>query len=134
MLVKWLNAVRCFILLAEPHNSLSNWLDYDMPSDVGHGKKVVIKTVETRDGEVRHLLDTYSVSERLCIVMSLYLYMWQWSRSFFWYLFCTSSIILFPIQVVKESRKEKDTPRDSKESNWDVKEVRIQECAGWSVT
>ncbi|XP_060713555.1 peripherin [Tachysurus vachellii] len=44
--------------------------DYDLPHDAGHGKKVVIKTVETRDGE-----------------------------------------------VVKESRKEKDTPRDTKESN-----------------
>ncbi|TSK16206.1 Plasticin [Bagarius yarrelli] len=44
--------------------------DFDLPADVGHGKKVVIKTVETRDGE-----------------------------------------------VVKESRKEKDTPRDSKDAN-----------------
>ncbi|XP_060766383.1 peripherin [Neoarius graeffei] len=44
--------------------------EYDLPVDVGHSKKVVIKTVETHDGE-----------------------------------------------VVKESRKEKDTPRDSKESN-----------------
>ncbi|KAM9444016.1 peripherin [Clarias gariepinus] len=43
--------------------------EYDLPTDVGHGKKVVIKTVETRDGE-----------------------------------------------VVKESRKEKDTPKDAKES------------------
>ncbi|KAG7319047.1 hypothetical protein KOW79_017521 [Hemibagrus wyckioides] len=44
--------------------------EYDLPVDIGHSKKVVIKTVETRDGE-----------------------------------------------VVKESRKEKETPRDSKESD-----------------
>ncbi|XP_062843158.1 peripherin [Trichomycterus rosablanca] len=44
--------------------------DFDGPADPGHGKKVVIKTVETRDGE-----------------------------------------------VVKESRKERETPRDAKESD-----------------
>lgn len=61
-----------FILLAEPHDSVSDWLEYDLPAEVGHGKKVVIKTVETRDGEVKHLIvDSYSVSERLCIVMSV---------------------------------------------------------------
>ncbi|XP_036415660.1 peripherin [Colossoma macropomum] len=43
--------------------------EFDQPADVGHGKKVVIKTVETRDGE-----------------------------------------------VVKESRKERETPRDSKDA------------------
>ncbi|XP_026883784.1 peripherin [Electrophorus electricus] len=43
--------------------------EYDQPSDVGHGKKVVIKTVEIRDGE-----------------------------------------------VVKESKKERETPRDSKDT------------------
>ncbi|KAL7843106.1 hypothetical protein AOLI_G00246180 [Acnodon oligacanthus] len=43
--------------------------EFDQPADVGHGKKVVIKTVEIRDGE-----------------------------------------------VVKESRKERETPRDSKDA------------------